>query len=111
MATIENTSRNIDKSLSETTKTINSSLKSATATLNKSLRVTSNSINKSLNVTTRNLNKTLKSTTKLMNGYNSNSLFGRKVTDMLKEIHESTEETKYLLHKVNKKPNSLIFGE
>ena len=100
LATIENTSKNIDKSLSETTKTINSSLKSATANLNRSL-----------SATTRNLNKTLKSTTRLMNGYNSDSLFGRKVTDMLKEIHESTEETKYLLHKVNKKPNSLIFGE
>ncbi len=100
LATIGNTSKNIDKSLNETTKTINDSLKSATANLNRSLRNT-----------TKNLNKTLRSTTKLMNGYNSNSLFGRKMTDMLKEIHESTEETKYLLHKINKKPNSLIFGE
>lgn len=122
LATIENTSRNLDKSLAETTKTINQSLKSvtknlnkslvsSTRNLNKSLLSTTKNLNKSLSRTTRNLDKTMKSTRKLMDGYNSNSLFGRKITDMLKEIHESTEETKYLLHKVNKKPNSLIFGD
>lgn len=100
LATIQNTSKNIDKSLAETTRTINKSLKSATSNLNKSLKST-----------TKSLNQTLYSTRKLMNGYNSKSLFGKKMTDMLKEIHDSTEETKYLLHKVNKKPNSFIFGD
>lgn len=57
------------------------------------------------------LSKTLKTTKRVLNGYRSNSLFGKRVTEMLKEINKSSEETKRLLRKINKKPNSLIFGD
>jgi paraquat-inducible protein B len=57
------------------------------------------------------LGKTLKTTKRVLNGYRSNSLFGKRVTEMLKEINKSSEETKRLLRKMNKKPNSLIFGD
>ncbi len=57
------------------------------------------------------LRKTLKATKSLMNGYSRSSLFGKKLEAMLKEIGKSSEETKRLIEKLNKKPNSLIFGD
>ncbi len=64
-----------------------------------------------LNEMIETLDKTLMSTKKVLRGYRSNSLFGKRVTQMLKEINKSSEETKRLLRKLNKKPNSLLFGE
>ncbi len=57
------------------------------------------------------LRKTLKATKSLMNGYSRNSLFGKKLETMLKEVGKTSEETKRLIEKLNKKPNSLIFGD
>jgi paraquat-inducible protein B len=57
------------------------------------------------------LSHTLSTTKKLLKGYKSNSLFGDKVGQMLKEINRSSQETKRLLKKLNRKPNSLIFGD
>ena len=57
------------------------------------------------------LNRTLKTTKKVLKGYRSNSLFGKRVTEMLKELNKNSEESKRLLRKLNKKPNSLILGE
>ena len=57
------------------------------------------------------LSHTLSTTKKLLKGYKSNSLFGDKVSQMLKEINRSSQETKRLLKKLNRKPNSLIFGD
>jgi len=57
------------------------------------------------------LDKTLKTTKKVLRGYRSNSLFGKRVTEMLKELNKNSEESKRLLRKLNKKPNSLILGE
>jgi len=57
------------------------------------------------------LRQTLKTTRRLMRGYGSGSLFGRKVNAMLKEIGETSEATRRLIEKLNRKPNALIFGE
>ena len=57
------------------------------------------------------LSKTLKATKRVLRGYKSNSLFGKRVTEMLKEINKNSEESKRLLRKLNKKPNSLILGD
>jgi len=64
-----------------------------------------------LNAMIKTLDETLASTKKVLRGYRSNSLFGKRVTQMLKEINKSSEETKRLLRKLNKKPDSLLFGE
>ncbi len=56
------------------------------------------------------LNRTLRTTKKVLRGYRSNSLFGKRVTEMLKEINRNSEESKRLLRKLNKKPNALILG-
>ncbi len=68
-------------------------------------------IPKKLNIAMEELGETLKSTKRVLRGYRSNSLFGKRVTQMLKEINQSSEETKRLLRKLNKKPNSVIFGD
>jgi paraquat-inducible protein B len=57
------------------------------------------------------LRKTLKTTKNVMKGYGSGSLFGKKLEAMLKEVGKTSEETKRLIQKLNKKPNSLIFGD
>jgi len=57
------------------------------------------------------LQKTLKTTKRVMRGYGSGSFFGKKLNAMLKEIGQTSEETKRLIEKLNKKPNALIFGE
>jgi paraquat-inducible protein B len=59
----------------------------------------------------RELQKTLRTTKNVMRGYSSGSLFGKKLDAMLKEIGQTSEETKRLIEKLNKKPNALIFGE
>ncbi len=66
---------------------------------------------KNLNKTLKELHSTLISTKELLNGYKSDSLFGDKLQETLKELHNSTEQTNILLHKLNKKPNALIFGD
>jgi paraquat-inducible protein B len=55
--------------------------------------------------------KTLNSTKRLLNNYGSNSLFADKLDATIKELHNTTQQTNRLLHKLNKKPNSLIFGD
>jgi len=57
------------------------------------------------------LQKTLKTTKRVMRGYGSGSLFGKKLEAMLKEVGQTSEETKRLIEKLNKKPNALIFGD
>lgn len=57
------------------------------------------------------LRKTLKTTKSVLKGYGSGSLFGKKLETMLKEVGKTSEETKRLIEKLNKKPNSLIFGD
>ncbi len=57
------------------------------------------------------LQKTLRTTKRVMRGYSSGSLFGKKLEAMLKEVGQTSEETKRLIEKLNKKPNALIFGD
>ena len=57
------------------------------------------------------LRKTLRTTKRVMRGYSAGSLFGKKMEAMLREVGRTSEETKRFIEKLNKKPNSLIFGE
>ena len=68
-------------------------------------------IPKNLNRTLVEFEKTLSSFKKLSNGYSRDSMFGKKVEQMLKDIDKATKDLQNFVKKVKKKPNMLIFGD
>jgi len=68
-------------------------------------------IGKNLNKSLKALTSTLNTTKKTLQGYSNNSLFGDKIDALLNELHQTTKQTEKLINKLNKKPNSLIFGD
>ena len=53
----------------------------------------------------------LKSIKKLSSSYDKDSNFAQSLNKTLKDIDRSSKELKRVLNKLNKKPNSLIWGE
>jgi len=76
-------------------------------TSQKSFEVLPNEVNKSLKA----LTSTLKTTKKVMKGYSSNSLLTRQLSDTLKIVTQTSKEMQLFLKMLNRKPNSLIFGD
>ena len=68
-------------------------------------------IGSSVNSTLRSFKKSLKTLDGLLQSYGENSLFKEKLESLLKELHDISSTTNSLLFKLNKKPNSLIFGD
>ena len=68
-------------------------------------------IGKSVDKSLKAFEKSLQQLNALLRSYGENSLFKKKLESILKEIHDLTNSTNELLYKLNKKPNSLIFGE
>jgi paraquat-inducible protein B len=89
------------------------SFQSLTDDVNKTLESFSGLMGKSggIDQALEELQKTLRTTKRVMRGYSSGSLFGKKLEAMLKEVGQTSEETKRLIEKLNKKPNALIFGD
>ena len=65
----------------------------------------------SLNKTIKKLNKLIVSMTKLSNGDGEKSILASQFSDMLKQITEASISMNKFATKLNKKPNSLIFGD
>ncbi len=61
--------------------------------------------------TLKEFQKSLKTLNRTLGTYGKDSLFKEKIESLLKELHDLTGNTNTLLFKLNKKPNSLIFGE
>ena len=78
-----------------------------TMTSKKSFEVLPAEINKSL----KTLSSTLQTTKKVMKGYGSNSLIIRQLSDTLKMVTQTSKEMQLFLKMLNRKPNSLIFGD
>jgi paraquat-inducible protein B len=57
------------------------------------------------------LTKTLKTTKKVVRGYDSNSLITKQLSQTLKIVTETSKEMQQFLEMLNRKPNSLIFGD
>lgn len=57
------------------------------------------------------LTRTLKTTQKVVKGYGSNSLLSRQIADTLKIVSQTSKEMQLFLKMLNRKPNSLIFGD
>ncbi len=64
-----------------------------------------------LNKTLKELTKTLKTTKKVVRGYDSNSLIVQQLAETLKAVTQSSKEMQIFLKLLNRKPNSLIFGD
>lgn len=64
-----------------------------------------------LNRTMKELTKTLDTTQKVLKGYDSDSLLTQQISQTLKEVTETSQEMQEFLKLMNRKPNSLIFGD
>jgi len=57
------------------------------------------------------LTRTLKTTKKVVKGYGNNSLLSHQISETLKTVKKTSEEMQEFLKMLNRKPNSLIFGD
>jgi len=73
----------------------------------KSFEVLPDELNKALKEMTR----TLKSTEKVVKGYDSDSLVKQQLTQTLEVLNKTSLEMRVFLRMLNRKPNSLIFGD
>jgi paraquat-inducible protein B len=64
-----------------------------------------------LNQTMRELQKTLRSFDSVMKSNSDQSLLSSQLTETLKEVKKASEDTQKLFKKLERKPNSLIFGD
>ena len=64
-----------------------------------------------VNKTLKELTRTLKTTKKVIKDYDSNSLLTRQISQTLKSVTKSSQEMQQFLKMLNRKPNSLIFGD
>ncbi len=78
-----------------------------TFTGKKSFEVLPDELNKALKEMTR----TLKSTQKAVKGYDNDSLFKQQLAQTLEILSKTSQEMQVFLRMLNRKPNSLIFGD
>jgi len=64
-----------------------------------------------VNKTLKNLTKVLKTTEKVVRGYKTDSLLSRQLAQTLKIVTKTSQEMQQFLKMLNRKPNSLIFGD
>jgi paraquat-inducible protein B len=87
--------------LQKTVKNIN------TLTSKESFKVLPDELNKAIKEMTR----TLRSTQKVVKTYDSNSLVKEQLTQTLEIVSKTSQEMQVFLRMLNRKPNSLIFGD
>ena len=113
-----NWSIHLDKVINETSEPIANAnemlieLKESAKHLNaltskKSFETMPNEVNKAL----KELTKTLKSTRKVVDGYGTNSMLGKQLSYTLEILTKTSKEMEVFLRLMNRKPNSLIFGD
>ena len=76
-------------------------------TSKKSFEVLPDELNKALKEMTR----TLKTTQKAVKDYDNDSIFKQQLSQTLEILTKTSEEMKVFLRMLNRKPNSLIFGD
>ena len=76
-------------------------------TSKKSFEVMPDELNKAL----KEMTKTLKNTSKVVKGYDSNSLVKQQLAQTLEILTKTSQEMQVFLRMLNRKPNSLIFGD
>ncbi len=73
----------------------------------KSFKVVPDELNKAL----REMTRTLRTTKKVVKGYDSNSLIKEQLSQTLRVLTKTSKEMERFLRMLNRKPNSLIFGD
>ena len=100
--------QNVDKPLVTVLTDLKKTIKNLnTMTNKKSFSKMPDKISMALNELTR----TLKTTKKVVKGYDSTSLITRQLADTLKIVTKTSKEMQLFLKMLNRKPNSLIFGD
>ncbi len=66
---------------------------------------------KELNKTMRDMQKTLKSLDSILKSNSNDSLMSSQLTETLRQLNKASIDTQKLLRKLDRKPNSLIFGD
>ncbi len=87
--------------LQKTVKNINA------LTSKKSFEILPDELNKAL----REMTRTLKNTQKAVKGYDNDSLFKQQLAQTLEILTKTSKEMQVFLRMLNRKPNSLIFGD
>jgi paraquat-inducible protein B len=89
-----------------------SDLKTTVSNLNKmTSKKTFNTMPSEIDKSLKALTSTLKTTKKVMRGYGSNSVITRQLSDTLRIVTKTSKEMQLFLKMLNRKPNSLIFGD
>jgi paraquat-inducible protein B len=100
--------RGVDKPLV----TVLSELKTTIKNLNKMTnKKTFSTMPDEFTKTFRELTKTLKATKKVVKGYDANSLVIKQLSQTLSIMTQTSKEMQLFLRMINRKPNSLIFGD
>lgn len=73
----------------------------------KSFTALPDEVNKAL----KELTKTLRTTKKVVKGYDNSSLLTHQIAETLKVVTKTSKEMQQFLEMLNRKPNSLIFGD
>lgn len=119
---LENLMASLNKVVDDTGKVING-VDQPLTTLLKDLKTTVKNLNKmtnkksfaampdELNKTLKELTRTLKTTKKVVKGYDNNSLITHQIAQTLKVVTQTSKEMQQFLKLMNRKPNSLIFGD
>ena len=87
-------------------------LKKSAEDLNKlTSKKTFETIPDEVNKTLKELTSTLKTTKKVMKGYDSNSMLNKQLSYTLEILTKTSQEMQVFLRMLNRKPDSLIFGD
>ena len=101
---------NMNNFIKATTPNLNKMFKSFTKTSN-SVRVILDENNKNLKTTFKNINELSKNLNSLIKSYNQNSLFYERSSKTLNDLDKTLLNINKFIDKLDKKPNSLIFGD
>jgi len=100
--------KGVDKPLVSVLTDLKTTIKNLNQMTNKK---TFSSMPNTLDHTLKELTHTLKTTKKVVGGYGNNSLIIRQLSDTLKIVTKTSKEMQLFLKMLNRKPNSLIFGD
>jgi len=108
LADADHVVKGVDKSLILVMNDLKSSIQNVNKMTNKKAFV---NMPTEVSKTLKELTRTLKTTKKVIKGYGNNSLISHQIIETLKIVSKTSLEMSEFLKMLNRKPNSLIFGD